>query len=188
MKRILALILALVLTMCLFACGDSGNADLEITRDETVTASGSETETTEETETEEDVQVEEGAYSFTAEGVELIPGAAFDASKMPEPQSTFTVPSCALEGTDNVYSYGTFEVTAYNEGNGEFIYSVYLFDANISTNEGLSVGDNKDKVIEIYGDNYTDNNGEFTYKKGNTLLVIVFQNDMVLSIDFRLDV
>ena len=188
MKRIFALIMAVLMLLCLAACGGgNSNADMEITRDETV--SKNETgDKKEETAGSTDAVADEGVYSFKTEGVELVPGEAFDASKLPEPQSTFTVPSCALEGTDNVYSYGTYEVTAYNEGEGEHIYSIYLFDANIATNEGLSVGDSKDKVIEIYGDNYSDNNGEVTYKKGDTLLVIVFQNDMVLSIDFRLDV
>ena len=185
MKRIFALILALVMVLCITACGGSGNADAEIGGGGAQSGSVDMGETKEETKEE---TVDEGVFSFTYEGVELVPGAAFDASVLPEADSVFTVPSCAIEGTDNVYSYGTFEVTAYDEGNGEHIYSIYFVDANITTNEGLAVGDTKDKVIEIYGDNFTDNNGECTYKKGDTLLVIVFQNDTVLSIDFRLDV
>ena len=189
MKRIFALILALVLTVCITACGGgSSNADMEITRYETDDKPQVDTGSTGGAQTDDQTAEDEGVYSFTSNGIELIPGAAFDASKLPEAQSVFTVPSCALEGTDNVYSYGTFEVTAFSEGGGESIYSIYLFDPNVATNEGLAVGDSRDKAVEIYGDGYTDNNGEYTYKKGDTLLVIVFQNDMVLSIDFRLDV
>lgn len=186
MKRIIIMALVLVLALSLCACGsDNGSADMEITKKNT--SDNVSTDADLQTESDE-AYADEGTYCFTADGVKLIPGESFDSSKLPEAESVFTVPSCAIEGTDNVYSYGTFEVTAYDEGSGERIYSVYIFDANISTDEGLSVGDGKDKVIEIYGDDYEDNNGEFTYKKGDTLLVIVFQNDMVLSIDFRLDV
>jgi len=185
MKRIFALTFALVMTLCLCACGGSGNADVEITGG---AQGGSVDMGSKEENTQDETTADEGYFSFTFDGTELIPGESFDASKLPEAQSVFTVPSCALEGTDNVYSYGTFEVTAYNEGSGEHIYSVYLLDANITTNEGLAVGDTKDKVVEIYGDNFTDNNGEYTYRKGDTLLVIIFQNDTVLSIDIRLDV
>ncbi len=186
MKRIFALILALVMVLCLCACGGSGNADAEIIGGGAQGGSVDMGEAPDNTQKED--TADEGVYSFTFEGVELIPGEKFDASALPEAQNVFTVPSCALEGTDNVYSYGTIEVTAYDEGNGEHIYSVYIVDANITTNEGLALGDSKDKVIELYGENFTDNNGEYTYKKGNTLLVIVFQNDTVLSIDFRLAV
>ena len=185
MKRIFVLILALVAVLCLCACGGSGNADAEIIGGG---AQGGSVDMGQAPEDAKEDTADEGVYSFTFEGTELIPGEKFDASVLPEAQNVFTVPSCALEGTDNVYSYGTIEVTAYNEGEGEYIYSVYFVDANITTNEGLALGDTKDKVIELYGENFTDNNGEYTYKKGNTLLVIVFQNDTVLSIDFRLDV
>lgn len=186
MKRIFALVLALTMTLCLFACGGNSNADAEIGGGGAQSGSVDMGKEKEETTTEG--TTDEGVFSFTFEGIELVPGDSFDASKLPEAQSVFTVPSCALEGTDNVYSYGTFEVTAYNEGNGEHIYSIYFVDANITTNEGLAIGDSRDKVIELYGENYTDNNGEFTYKKGDTLLVIIFQNDNVLSIDIRMDI
>jgi len=122
MKRIFVLILALVTVLCLCACG-GGNADAEIIGGG---AQGGSVDMGQAPEDAKEETADEGVYSFTFEGTELIPGEKFDASVLPEAQNVFTVPSCALEGTDNVYSYGTIEVTAYNEGEGEYIYSVYF--------------------------------------------------------------
>ena len=117
--------------------------------------------------------------------MKLIPGAAFDPSVLPEANDMFEVPSCAIEGTDNVYSYGDIEVTAFNDGSGEVIYSVYIVDANTPTAEGLYIGDTLDQVIAVYGEDYTQENGQVTYQKGNTLLVIILDGDYVASVDFR---
>ena len=186
MKKIFALVLALAMTLCLCACGGSGNADAEIGGGG---AQGGSVDMGEaKVETKEEETKDEGYFAFTFEGVELVPGKSFDASVLPEAQSVFTVPSCAQQGTDNLYNYGTIEVTAYNGGDGEVVYSIFFIDANITTNEGLALGDTKDKVIELYGEDYTDNGSEFTYRKGDTLLVIIFQNDVVFSIDIRMDV
>ena len=129
--------------------------------------------------------VDEDVFSFTYQGVTLVPGNAFDSAALPEAESVYQVPSCAIEGTDNVYSYGDIEVTAFNDGNGEVIYSVYIVDANTPTAEGLYIGDTLDQVIAVYGEDYTQENGQVTYQKGDTLLVIILDGDYVASIDFR---
>lgn len=127
-----------------------------------------------------------GKFSFTYNGVELVPGDSFDASRLPEALSVYQVPSCALVGTDNLYNYETFEVTAFNEGNGEFVYSIYFIDPNLTTNEGLALGDSMDKVVELYGEGYENLDGELVYTNMNTQLRLIVENDVVVSIEFRM--
>ena len=98
------------------------------------------------------------------------------------------MPSCAIEGTDNLYDYGTVEVTAFNDGDGEIIYSVYIKDANTPTDEGLYIGDTLEQVSAIYGTDRTENGNELVYTAGKTLLVIIVENDTVTSIEFRADI
>lgn len=129
---------------------------------------------------------EASALVFLYEGVELIPGQPFDPAALPEAQSTFTVPSCALDGTDNVYSYGNLEITAFNDGTGEFIYSVYLLDETLATPEGLRISDPQEKVLQLYGTDFQDNGGEYLYTQGDVLLSILFQNGTVSSIEYLL--
>ena len=77
------------------------------------------------------------------------------------------------------------EVTAFNDGSGEIIYSVYIVDANTPTDEGLYIGDTQQQVDEIYGTERTVNGNELTYQKGNTLLIVIVENDTVTSIEYR---
>lgn len=132
------------------------------------------------------VIVEDGSFSYTYHGVDLVPNAAFDASKLPAPVAKSTIPSCAFTGTDNVYTYDTIEVVAYDEGNGEHLYSIYLLDPNTPTDEGLALGDSVEKMVQIYGENYTKTGSEYAYYRGETILVILTTGDTINSIEIRM--
>lgn len=171
MKKLLALLLAVLMLAALTACDTPNSTDPQ---DSTPAA------------TNPDPNKQEDAFRFTYEGVELVPGAPFDPSALPEADSIFTVPSCAIEGTDNVYSYPALELTAYNDGTGEVIYSIYLTDANTPSEEGLYVGDDLARVTELYGTNYAQNGSELTFTKGSTCLCLILDDESVVSIEYRM--
>lgn len=173
MKKFIALVLALILILSLAACTE--------TKPKTT-----DPETTGTTAATEGTQPQEGSYSFTASGVELTPGAAFDPAVLPEADFTYEVPSCAIEGTDLVYNYATFELTAYDDGSGAVIYSVFLIDANLTTPEGLAIGDDAARVTELYGSDCQKTDNQLTYTKGATQLIILLQDDTVISIEYRM--
>ena len=193
MKRMIAVLLSLLMLFALTACGEPADktetptgtvADNTTAVEDTTTAEDT-TAAAEDTTAGSDEQ--EPGFVFTFEGVELTPGQAFDAAALPEANSVYQVPSCAIEGTDNVYNYGTVEVTAFDDGNGEVIYSVYIMDANTPTNEGLYIGDTLDHIVAAYGEDYTREGNQITYQKGDTLLIIILGGEYVQSIDFRWD-
>lgn len=191
MKRVLAILLTIALLTVLVGCDkkeqpkDTQAQTTAAPAVETTNAPEEETTVAPEETTAQEQVVDEDVFSFTYQGVTLVPGNAFDSAALPEAESVYQVPSCAIEGTDNVYSYGDIEVTAFNDGSGEVIYSVYIVDANTPTAEGLYIGDMLDQVIAVYGEDYTQENGQVTYQKGNTLLVIILDGDYVASVDFR---
>ena len=191
MKRVLAILLTIALLTVLVGCDkkeqpkDTQAQTTAAPAVETTNAPEEETTVVPEETTAPEQVVDEDVFSFTYQGVALVPGNAFDSAALPEAESVYQVPSCAIEGTDNVYSYGDIEVTAFNDGSGEVIYSVYIVDANTPTAEGLYIGDTLDQVIAVYGEDYTQENGQVTYQKGDTLLVIILDGDYVASIDFR---
>ena len=180
MKKIIALLMAVLVMVALAACGPQQSASDPTTEPTAQKPVDDETGPT----------VTQGAaeecFSFTYEDVELIPGADFDPAVLPEADSVFEVPSCAIEGTDNVYSYPPFELTAYNDGTGEVIYSIYLLDADTCTDEGLYVGDDLDRVTELYGTDYAENDTELTFTKGATTLNLLMDGETVISIEYRM--
>ena len=126
-------------------------------------------------------------FSFLAEGVELVPGAVFDPSVLPEPSSIYQVPSCAIVGTDNVYNYETFELTAFDDGEKEVIYSILLLDPNITTQEGLALGDDAAKVTQLYGSDYVQEGTAWIYPAETSMLDLIIQADHVVSIEYRME-
>lgn len=185
MNKIFALLLALCLLTCLAACG-SQPADPTQPPKATVAPATTNVPETAVQETEPPQSVVAEGYTFTLGDIPLIPGAVFEESKMPEAASVFQVPSCAIEGTDNVYNYTTVEVTVFDDGKAPVIYSVYLADPNTPTDEGLYLGDDLAAVENLYGTQYTKNAAELVYEKGTTQLRIIVNNDIVTSIEYRM--
>ncbi len=125
-------------------------------------------------------------YYFMAGTVKLVPGEKFDAAALPAPNTTFEVPSCAFEGTDKVYNYETYEVTAFNDGKNELIYSVYLIEPTVKTPEGLAVGDDAAEIKKLYGDPKQVNGNEWVYTNGKVDIFIIVNNETVMSIEYRM--
>lgn len=188
MKKMIALMAAVLLMLGLAACtqGAAGNDVPQITiggnkNDSTTPVESAPAETSTATE-----PVDEGAFAFIFNEVALTPNTPFDPSLLPAATSTYTVPSCALEGTDNVYNYETFEVTAYNEGKGEVIYSIYFIDPNLTTPEGLAIGDDLAKAVSLYGETYAQEEASVVFTKGGTELALILQEGTIVSIEYRM--
>lgn len=184
MRKMIGMLLAAAMVVAMAACGvEPLDADTMITR-APQTATDAPVETVEQTEAVE--KIAEDPFVFVYEGVKLLPGAAFDASALPEADAVSQVPSCALEGTDNVYNYTTFEVTAFDDGTGEEIYSIYLLDPNLTTPEGLALGDDEANVTQLYGTDYVQEGTAYIYTRQNTILSVIVQDGTVVSIEYRL--
>lgn len=192
LKKFALLLAAALVLFALAACSGetAGNTNQVITRgaseDETNGdgTNANETDGSDTATENTEASSSDDAFYFETDGVTITPGTALDLSVLPDANDTYTVPSCAIDGTDNVYMYDTFELTAYDEGNGEIIYSIYLTDANITTPEGLALGDDASRVTELYGEDYEESGTSMTYTKGSTELIIILQNDVVVSIEY----
>lgn len=187
MKKILTLLLALTLVLALTACGgDGGSTTTEAIHNDDTTAAPVPADTTAPEDTTAAPDAQNEVFYFEYEGLKIVCGEAFDASALPEVEP-YEIPSCAFEGTDMIYTYETFEVTAYQENGAGTVYSVYLLDPAAVTPEGLALGDDAARVTALYGEAAVSGD-ELTYRKGDTLLIILLQNDTVISIEYRLAV
>lgn len=187
MKKIFAIALVMTMLLALTACSSPEPQETTQPAPAETAAIPEETsapETTAAPEQTEAPVVEGEDFCFTYEGVVLTPGAVYDAAALPAPISVYQVPSCAIEGTDNVYSFDTVEITAFHDGTQEIIYAIAIFDPNICTDEGLYLGDDAARVVELYGENYTENGTAMVYTSGNTMLTIILQNGFVADMEF----
>lgn len=183
MKRTIIWIFILSLLAALAGCGGQSEEPTEpvVAGGSTtapITSSTAATQPGEETDTKE--------YSFMLQGKALVPGAAFDESTMPAAASIYQVPSCAIEGTDNVYNYETIEVTVFDDGKTPVIYSIYVLDANTPTPEGLYLGDDLAQAEKLYGKDYTQNGAEIIYESGKTQLRLILDGGYISSIEYRM--
>ena len=101
-----------------------------------------------------------------------------------EPKSTYEAPSCAFLGNDYYYDYGSFELSAYDEGGEKFVYSVYLKDDLTETPEGLAIGSPEADVAALYGESGKQDNGSYTYTTGQTQLNIIIEDGKVAAIEY----
>ena len=192
MKKAGRLLLACGIAGVLMGCGQvnsTGNLAQNITMSSAAGQSGEvqdrEQESGEATQNSE--EKEEGVFGFSYEGIQLVPGEIFDSSARGEYTSVAEVPSCDFDGNDRVYNYGTFELTAYLDGDEERIYSIYFMDPNLPTTEGLCMGNTVENMKSLYGENCETAGDSYTFTKGETVLSVIAQNDVVVSIEYRLN-
>ena len=124
-------------------------------------------------------------YTFTFQGLDLVPGADFDAAALSIVES-FENPNCAGEGKFITYLHDGMELTVNTNGDKTVVYSVFITDPNLATNEGLHLGDDLAAVTAAYGEATSEDDGLLTYVKNKTHLVIQLENELVTAIEFRL--
>lgn len=128
----------------------------------------------------------ENTIKLEYEGKDMTPGAVFSRDIFGEELTYSEVPSCAGQGTDKVYNYDSYEITAYQDGDQEKIYSVYFIDDQITTTEGVKISDDSSVMFEKYGDNYEQTGNQYTYTSGNVELSFIVENDFIRSITYTL--
>lgn len=194
-NKALSVLCVLGVAIVLAGCGpaaETGNLPQNITMGSNGNQSDAgkdnkENEEKKESETPDQSNKERGAFGFKYEGVTLKPGEVFEVSALGEDYEFSEVPSCAFDGNDRVYTYEKFEVQTYIDGDQERIYSIYFIDPNLPTTEGLCLGDSVENVKSLYGEDYEMIGNSFEYKGGNTVLTVITQNDVVVSIEYRLE-
>lgn len=102
-----------------------------------------------------------------------------------KPQDYFEAPSCAFQGLDKIYYYSGFNLSTYPGSDGDYVSAIDFSDDSVSTKEGITLGAARDKVVEAYGKDYTEDNGSLTYTKGKTKLTFLMEGEAVTSINYE---
>ncbi|PKM69849.1 MAG: hypothetical protein CVU94_01920 [Firmicutes bacterium HGW-Firmicutes-19] len=125
-------------------------------------------------------------YTFRINGLDITMGEATNdfLVKTGNPINQYSAPSCAFDGDDTVYDFGSYQITTYVNKGKEIFTGVYLLDDSVSTQEGIKIGSSLSKMLETYGDDYQENYGAYTYSLGLTDLSFVVINDVITSISY----
>lgn len=182
MKNGLIILAAILL---LAGCGKEKAADTsDNAKDNEVTQKVE--ETVDETASDDASQTAEG-YHFTVNGVTIPMNVDFAPihEKLGKEAQYFEAASCAFQGLDKIYTYSGYEINTYPNGDKDYVASVYFLDDSVSTEEGIYLGSTLDEVIAVYGEDYTEDSGEYTYTLGETELSFIIEDDSVVSITYK---
>lgn len=73
-------------------------------------------------------------------------------ARLGECNSSSSAPSCAGEGIDEVYRYNGFKIFAHRANGRTTITEIEVTNDTLPTAEGVFIGDDADKIKEIYGE------------------------------------
>jgi len=199
MRKIFCLTIAAVLAAGLLtACGSNNGgqkASETTTAAETVAAAAAETtaapaaETTAaaaEADAADTQAAEAGKFTFVYKGtnIDLKAEAAAICEALGDAKSYTEETSCAFDGLDKNYTYTSFIMTTYPDGDKDRVNSITLLDDTVSTTDGICIGDSKDKVESVYGADAFNGVNAYIMTEGDAQLTIIIDNDKVSSIQY----
>ncbi len=101
-----------------------------------------------------------------------------------EPVDYFEAASCAFQGLDKQYYYSGFELGTYPKGKQDFVSYVNIQDDTVSTDQGIALGSTLEELLAAYGEEYTQEGASYVYKKGETKLTFIVEEDTVTQITY----
>ena len=101
-----------------------------------------------------------------------------------EPLSYFEAASCACEGLDKIYTYSGFEINTYPGKDKDYISSVIIKDDSVTTVEGVTIGDSKEKMEQAYGTQCTVEENLYIYEKDDMKLRFIVKDGVIEAIEY----
>ncbi len=160
--KIFAAVLAVMMLMtALIACGSEEPGEIQETK-----------------------RVEE--WSLNVNGKELYVGMDMP-SDLGEPTAYFEAASCAIQGLDKDYTYGSILVKTEDDGKTERIVGLTILDDGAATTMGVTIGDSRDKVVGAHGTPKSESDTAIIYSAGTGAIAKFLMRDgAVTSITYTL--
>lgn len=184
-KRLLSVLVSCMLCVGLFAgCGSSeeipaGNGqETPVVSEEAPTAESSQ-------QAVEEVAVDLG-YVYSQGGVDVAVNGLMTpiVDAWGDPDKYFESESCAFQGLDKVYTYGSVVINTYPEDGKDYVLTIELKDDTITTAEGIYIGSSKDDVVATYGAAASETDVALVYEKGECQLTFFFEDNCVTNITY----
>ena len=165
MKKLIAMLLAVAMMLCLAAC--------------------------QPTETEKPGEIKgpvQDSYSFTYKGTKIALHAPAEQviAALGEADEYTEETSCAFDGLDKTYRYGSVYLQTYPLGGKDYIYGWWFVDDLVENDEGICIGSSLADVQAAYGTEGYNGSNAFQIKKGSGMLTIILENDIVTSVQYAI--
>lgn len=179
MKR---LILVLCILILLSGCEKASDTGSESSDPTTKTAAA-------DTKSAEPTGAEEGkkdgfTFVYNRTVIPMNVDAAPIVEALGEPVGYFEAASCAFQGLDKQYYYNGFELGTYPKGKKDYVSYVNLQDDTVSTEQGISLGSTLEELLNAYGKDYTQEGTAYVYKRGESKLTFIVEEDTVTQITY----
>jgi len=198
MKKWIVALLTIAMVVTMAACGGpkeelpatetgTDTAETQTGTEEAKEDAGASEETAEETTA---VTPAADEYSFTYGDVEITlhaPAAEIVAA-LGEPMNYTEQASCAFEGLDKSYYYGSFYLDTYPVGEEDFVYGFWFADDSVTNEEGLYIGAPQADVEKAYGAEAFNGNNAYKVDKGTGTLTVIVENGVVTSIQYAIQI
>ena len=127
-------------------------------------------------------------YVFTYNGIAIMMDAeATDiVAALGEPKSYTEETSCAFDGLDKTYYYGSFYLSTYPMGDKDFVHSVWFSDDTLTTAEGIRIGATQAQVENAYGAQSYNGSNAYVMTKGDSKLTVVLTDGIVSSVQYEI--
>lgn len=134
-----------------------------------------------------DPNPQEENFSFTYNGTKITLGAeaAPIIDALGEPRSHTEEPSCAFDGMDKTYYYGSFYLSTYPMDGKDYVYNLWFADDGVATDEGIRIGSSQSQVEDAYGKECFNGTNSFVRTKGQSRLVILIEEETVSSVRYE---
>jgi len=184
MKKLLCVLLAAAALLSLAACAPSGEPAAKepapTTPPAVTQAPAVQPESTEGAPNEE-----ANVLAFVYNGTTIQPNAPAEPilSALGEPKSYTEETSCAFDGLDKTYFYGSFYLQTYPAADGERVFCLWLVDDAVTTPEGIYIGSTEQQVKDAYGEDSLDGNSCIV-TQGESKLTLLLTDGVVSSIQY----
>lgn len=130
---------------------------------------------------------QQGNFTFTYNGTQIMlnSDAAPVIDALGEPKSYTEEPSCAFDGLDKTYYYGSFYLSTYPLDGKDYVYSIWFVDDSVSTEGGIRIGNTQGEVEAVYSTDCFHGTNAYTQVKEDSRLTILLTDGLVSSIQYE---
>ena len=185
MKKIVCA--ALSLCLLLVGCGN-GNVQEPTVETKNVSAVEEADAVTTAPDVQTEVPAEETVFSMTYQDVEikLHAPAAPIIEALGEPKKYTESASCAFDGLDKTYYYGSFYLDTYPQGEEDFVYGWWFADDSMTTAEGIYIGASQADVESAYSADTFNGTNAYIVKQNDGVLTVILEDGVVTSIQYAI--